>query len=221
MFKFLTIFFLIFSFPLLAQENLKVEETVQPQEVKEPQANPEKVKLDDVQKDLVELQKELQQNGAASIMSNPDIAKKAYKVFSKTKNTPLSPFAQMTEEGIRDLVLKQTKGTPAYQYLVDYPKIITFIFKFLKSEDAFLGLLKIATQDRKLKLYLGSFIFLVLLSFLLNMMIGKNNPFWKRLLKKLFISLFILSLQVVSIYFFFGSELAPTFNIFKEVFFHS
>jgi hypothetical protein len=201
--KFVLIFLFLICLPLFAQTEQKVAEQ----------------KPEEIQKELIDLQKELQAQGATSIMSNPDMAKKAFKVFSKTKNTPMSPFANMTEEGIRTLVLKQAEGTPAHQYLIQYPKLITFIFKFLKSEDAFLGLLKIATQDRKLKLYLGTFIFLVLLSFLLNMMIGKNNPFWKRLIKKLFISIFILSLQAVSIYFFFGSELTPTFNIVKEVFF--
>ncbi len=188
----------------------------------EPSATPVMDENAKMQQELMEIDQEVKAKGTHVLITDSALAKKMLKALSRNKGKngkPLSPFATMQESEIEGMLLKQSAGTPFASILKDYPKIATFIVRFFKSEDAFLGLIKIASQDRKLKLYFGTFIFLALLSLLFNLMVSRNAPFWKRFLRKLGISLFITCLQFGAIYFFFSDELAPTIKIAKEVFF--
>jgi hypothetical protein len=185
----------------------------------------EKSKAQDeaAQKELIELDKIIKEKGSQALITDPTLAKRMLKVFSKRKGKgkeakSLSPFAQVSESEIEAMILLRSQGTPAQDLLIKYPKIVTFIVRFFKSEEAFIGLIKIASQDKKLKLYAGTVVFLILFSFLLNMMGNRKSPFWKRFLRKIFLTCFITSLQFVAIYLFFGNELQPTIDIAKQVF---
>jgi hypothetical protein len=175
------------------------------------------------QKELIELDKIIKEKGSQALITDPTLAKRMLKVFSKRKtkgkdSNNLSPFASVPESEIESMILLRSQGTPAHDLLKKYPKIITFIVRFFKSEQAFIGLIKIASQDKKLKLYSGTVVFLILFSFLMNMMGNRKSPFWKRFLRKIFITCLITSLQFVALYLFFGDELQPTIQIAKEVF---
>jgi hypothetical protein len=175
------------------------------------------------QKELIELDKIIKEKGSQALITDPTLAKRMLKVFSKRKtkgkdSNNLSPFASVPESEIESMILLRSQGTPAYDLLKKYPKIVTFIVRFFKSEQAFIGLIKIASQDKKLKLYSGTVVFLILFSFLVNMMGNRKSPFWKRFIRKIIVTFFITSLQFVALYLFFGEELQPTIQIAKEVF---
>ncbi|MFZ4714338.1 MAG: hypothetical protein ACOYL6_11515 [Bacteriovoracaceae bacterium] len=184
----------------------------------------EQLKLQDAANDseMAELDRLIKEKGARSLITDPAMAKKVVKALSKNKGKnakPLSPFAAVPEAQIEALIFKQAEGTPAFDFFKSHPKFVTFIVRFFKSEEAFFGLIKIASQEKKLKLYAGTFVLLTLLSFLFNMMGSRKAAFWKRLVRKIILSILITFLQFVSLYLFFGEELQPTINIAKQVFF--
>lgn len=173
-----------------------------------------------MEQELVEVQKELQEKGASAIITNPEFAKKVMKAMSGGKNLKdaKSPFAGVSDDEIKNLIKLRVKGTPLESALIDYPKVLEFVVRFFKDDKAFLSLMKISTQERKLKIYMAVVVFLILLSFLFNLMGSKNAPFWKRLLRKLVVTIFILCCQFGAIYYFFAEELEPTIKIAKAVF---
>lgn len=172
-------------------------------------------------KDLAEVQKELQEKGPTAILTNPEFAKKVMKAMGggKTGKDAKSPFAGVSDDEIKSLIKNRVVGTPIEQVLIDHPKILEFVVKFFKDDRAFLSLIKISTQEKKLKLYMAVVVFFILLSFLFNLIGSKNAPFWKRVLRKILVSVFILCCQFGALYYFFSEELAPTIQIAKTVFF--
>lgn len=182
-------------------------------------SDPEK-EIENMAADLKSLEAELKSSPTA-LFTNPELSKKMIKVLGgKGKNGEgfKGPFASMTDEGMRRLILENVKGSKLSEYITPDSKLMSFIVKFLKSDEAFLGLLKIPQNEKKSKMYFATFVGLILLSFLLNLMGSKNSPFWKRLLRKLAITGIIMCCQFGALYFFFSEELGPTIEIFKSVF---
>lgn len=174
-----------------------------------------------MEQELAEVQKELSEKGASAILTNPEFAKKVINAMSGGKNGKgmKSPFAGVSDDEIKNLIKLRVKDTPVEQFLIDHPKLLEFIVRFFKDDKAFLSIMKIPTQEKKLKIYLAVVVFLILLSFFFNLVGSKKSPFWKRLLRKLVVTIFILCCQFAAIYYFFSAELEPTIKIAKDVFF--
>lgn len=169
--------------------------------------------------ELAEVQKEIQEKGPTAIITNPEFAKKVMRAMGGDKKNAKSPFAGVSDDEIKSLIKLRVQGTPISQVLIDYPKTLTFIVRFFKDDRAFLSLMKISTQEKKLKVYMAVVIFLILLSFLFNLVGSKTAPFWKRFLRKLVVTIFIMVCQFGAVYYFFHEELDPTIQIAKSVFF--
>lgn len=176
--------------------------------------------LEDYRKENQEIVQKFQEsqgvgtNGANSIASG---SLDMNKLRPLVKNIN-SVYGRMSFEESREQVQENISKSPAKGMVNIFPKSVDFITHLLRDNRALLGLIDMLKDKKKLTYFVLANIFTVILGFILARMSSKKGSFFKRLFGWIFRKTFIFGLRVFILIFFFGTELAPTFTIFKNVF---
>ncbi|CBW26426.1 putative membrane protein [Halobacteriovorax marinus SJ] len=129
-----------------------------------------------------------------------------------------SVYSRMSYESSRAQIQENISKSPAKGMAKAFPKTVDFITHLLRDNQALLSLLDMFKDKQKLLYFLLANIFTIILGFVLARRASKEGSLFSRLFKWMFRKCFIYGLRIFILIFFFGSELAPTFNIVKEVF---
>lgn len=139
--------------------------------------------------------------------------------YSEAVKVALAPLQKMSEGDLIKLLVENTKGSGAADYIDRYPKIAVFTVRLIKDKEAVPFLAKIADDQDKFIRFAGIMISTILLAFLLKKFMKKEGrPVMKAVSLWFFRFVIITGLRIAIILFFFGSEIAPTFRILSKTF---
>ncbi|WP_372652719.1 hypothetical protein [Halobacteriovorax sp.] len=172
--------------------------------------------LEDYRKENQKLVKSIQDNhggSKSSALGSLDLDK--LRPLVKNLN---SIYSRMSYQASREQVEQNIGQSPAKGVAKTFPKTVDFMTHLLRDNRALLGLLDMFKDKKKLTYFLLANIFTFILGFILARMSSKKGSIFKRLFGWIFRKTFIFGLRIFILIFFFGSELAPTFNIFQNVF---
>lgn len=121
-----------------------------------------------------------------------------------------NPFALMSESQVRDILRSRMEGNGMGDLLKSQPKFENFFVGFIRSSDAFPSLIRMLDKPKKLKLCMAVSLGCFLLNFILGLIIGRNDRFFKRLFKKLILSSGLMFISTAFVFYTFKAELNPT-----------
>lgn len=127
-------------------------------------------------------------------------------------------YGRMSYESARSQILSNISQSPAKGMAKAFPKTVDFVTQLLRDNKALLYLLDMFKDKKRLTFFLIANIVTIILGFILSRMSSKDAPFSRRFFRWLFRKVFIYGIRIFILIFFFGTELSPTFNIFKNVF---
>lgn len=141
--------------------------------------------------------------------------------YSEAMKVALEPLQSMSERELIKLLLENTKGSGAQDYIDRFPKLAVFSVRLIKDKNALPSFVKIADDQDKLIRFTGIMIATILVSFFLKrIMKRQGRPVWKAI-SLWFLRLMIMtSLRFAIILFFFSEEITPIFNIATKTFFN-
>ncbi len=164
---------------------------------------------------LVESIQRTHGNGTKGAMPKLDMSPDKLRPLITQVN---SMYSRMSYEASRAQIAENISKSPAKGMTKVFPKSVDFITHLLRDNRALLYLLDMFKDKKKLLFFFLANLFTFILGFILVRMSSKESSMGKRLIRYFFRKLFIYGLRIFILIFFFGTELAPTFNIFKEVF---
>jgi len=172
--------------------------------------------LEDYRKENQEIIQNFQNNQGGDKMPSPkNMDFEKLKPLVKSLN---SVYGQMSFDESKRQVEQNISQSPAKGLIKVFPKTVDFMTHLLRDDKALLGLIDMLKDKKKLTFFLAANIFTIFLGFLLRRMASKGGGVFQRLFRWVFRKTFIFGLRIYILIFFFGTELAPTFSIFKNVF---
>lgn len=128
-----------------------------------------------------------------------------------------NPFSKMTESEVKTLIDARTNGTVFGKYLQKSPRLYGTILEIVRDKQAIPSFFSIVNKTESLKKFgycaLGIFIFTFIYSTFFI-----TGGIFKKILKKVGISLLGTIINIGLVYYFFGNELRPSFNIIFKYF---
>lgn len=123
-----------------------------------------------------------------------------------------NPFSEMSESEVREILLERTNKSRLHQWLKENPRAFDLLVDIVKDKESLPALVSIINKPNKIKKYAIGAIFLLLVTFLLNLK-STDAGFLKRLMLKLAVTFGSLGANVLLFYYLFKEELTPTLNV--------
>lgn len=140
--------------------------------------------------------------------------------YSEAMKIALEPLQKMSERELIKLLLENTKGSSAGEYIDRYPKLAVFTVRLIKDKDALSSLAKVADDQKRSIRFMGIMISTILISFLLKRFMRKEGrPVLEAVTLWFLRFVLITTLRIGIILFFFSDEIIPTLKIVGITFF--
>lgn len=174
--------------------------------------------LQDYRKQNQKLVERIQKtHGGDSSGSKPKVSLDLEKLIPMIKQVN-SVYSRMSYEASRAQINENISKSPAKGMAKAFPKTVDFITHLLRDNTALLSLVEMFKDKKKLLYFFLANVFTIILGFILSRLSSKDGSMGSRLFKWLCRKTFIYGLRLIILVFFFGTQLTPTFTIFKEVF---
>ncbi len=144
-----------------------------------------------------------------------------FELKSKEANENLAFLRQQSEEDVIKILQDSYKKTTLASLLEKHPRLALFLARALRDEEALPALFKMATDRRRLVIFAAVNIAIIIFSFLWRRRIKRNSDlkFWGRWKKQLRRILLVKVAQLGFFIYYWNSELAPSWRIFRTTFF--
>lgn len=140
--------------------------------------------------------------------------------YSEALKVALAPLQAMPESELRQLLLDNTKGSSAEEYVARFPKLLNFTVALIRDPVALPKMALIIEDQKRLIRYASLMLFTILFSIILKRFLKKEGRGIIAAVGLWFMRFLIInSLRLGILIYFFGSELTPMFNIAMKVFF--
>ena len=174
--------------------------------------------LQDYRKKNQKLVESIQKNhGGGATGARPEVSLDLEKLIPTIKQIN-SVYSRMSYEASREQIHENISKSPAKGMAKAFPKTVDFITHLLRDNTALLSLASMFKDKKKLLYFFLANVCTIILGFVLSRLSSKDGSMGSRLFKWVCRKSFIYGLRIVILMFFFGTQLNPTFRIFKEVF---
>lgn len=153
--------------------------------------------------------------------SNPNLTKEQLDKMklSEAMSLAMAPLKKMSSEDMKSMVLEQSRGSKYYNLLVQYPKFLSVIIELIKDDRAVPQMVKVIEDKDRLKTFAAVMLCSILFGFVVARIITtKDKNLFKIFGLFLFRVLFMISVRIGIIYYFFAEEIGPAFNVVLKVF---
>ena len=127
-----------------------------------------------------------------------------------------SPFKNMSKDEIRNFITSASDMTAVGALIKKSPTFTAILVEIFHDKEAMPKLVSLVEKQKEMKTFFYISITLLVLSMIMNMMNKKGNIF-KRILKKIIITLGTLCLNLGIFYFMFQEEVGPTVRAMGRV----
>ena len=124
----------------------------------------------------------------------------------------------ISETDLKNIILSNQKAHPLFEFISKHPKLLLFVIRLLKDDQALLSLVDITNQKKKIYGYLVFLVLSMLLNHLVKIKIIKNiESMMKRFIVHIFRIIFFIALRFSVFLLLFYAALKPSIAIYSTL----
>jgi len=133
-------------------------------------------------------------------------------------NIMLEPIRKMSETDLKNIILSNQQAHPLFEFISKHPKLLLFVIRLLKDDQALAKLVDVTNQKKKIYGYLAFLIFSMLLNHLIKIKIIKNvESIMQRFFVHTFRIIFFITFRFTVFLFLFYDSLKPSIAIYYSL----